>query len=155
LIAVVQRVSEAAVDVLAESYRAAIAHGLCILLCVEHGDDEADAAWMAGKLARLRIFSDDEGKMNKSVQDVGGAILLVSQFTLAGDCRKGNRPSFVGAAPPEVGEHLCNHVATLLRSEHKLEVQTGRFGAKMQVTLTNDGPVTLIVRTDASCSLNR
>lgn len=148
MIAVVQRVAEAAVDVPDESYRAAIRGGLCVLLCVEHGDTDAEAQWMAGKLARLRIFTDDDGKMNRSVQDVGGAILLVSQFTLAGDCRKGNRPSFVGAAPPELGNQLCNRVGELLRTEHALDVQTGRFGAKMLVSFVNDGPVTLIVRTD-------
>jgi D-tyrosyl-tRNA(Tyr) deacylase len=148
VIAVVQRVSHAAVEVPALSYRAAIGQGLCVLLCVENGDDDTKANWMAGKLARLRIFADETGKMNRSVLDVGGAILLVSQFTLAGDCRKGNRPSFVGAAPPELGHALCERVAALLRSEHTLEVQTGRFGAKMTVTLANDGPVTLIVRSE-------
>lgn len=148
MIAVVQRVAEATVDVPAESYRAAIGHGLCALLCVEQGDGESEARWMAGKLARLRIFSDEAGKMNLSVTDVCGSMLLISQFTLAGDCRKGNRPSFVAAAPPEVGEELCERVAALLRSEHQLVVESGRFGAKMQVSLVNDGPVTLIVRTD-------
>ena len=147
MIAVIQRVTDAVVEVQAEDYRAAIGHGLCVLLCVEHGDDDAAAKWMANKLAHLRIFSDDEGKMNRSVLDVAGEILLISQFTLAGDVSKGHRPSFVGAAPPEVGERLCERVAELMRDEHKLEVKTGRFGAKMLVTIRNDGPVTIIVRT--------
>jgi D-tyrosyl-tRNA(Tyr) deacylase len=146
VITIVQRVSKASVDVPAEGYSASIAHGLCVLLCVEQGDDEASATWMAGKLARLRIFTDSGGKMNRSAQDVGGAVLLVSQFTLAGDCSKGNRPSFVAAAPPEVGERLCERVANLLRAEHNLDVKTGRFGATMHVSLVNEGPVTLIVR---------
>lgn len=148
MIAVVQRVSEAAVEVAAEGYRAVIGHGLCVLLCAEAGDGEANAKWMAGKLARLRIFSDDAGKMNRSVQDVGGAVLLISQFTLAGDVRQGNRPSFIAAAPPELGRQLVDRVVDLLRSEHQLEVQTGRFGAAMKVSLTNDGPVTIIVKTE-------
>ncbi len=148
MIAVVQRVSEAAVEVAAEGYRASIGHGLCVLLCAEAGDGEANAKWMAGKLARLRIFSDDAGKMNRSVQDVGGAVLLISQFTLAGDVRQGNRPSFIAAAPPELGRQLVDRVVDLLRSEHQLEVQTGRFGAAMKVSLTNDGPVTIIVKTE-------
>lgn len=130
----------------AEGYRAAIGHGLCVLLGVEQGDGDADAQWMAGKLARLRIFRDDQDKMNRSVQDVAGEVLLVSQFTLAGDCAKGNRPSFIAAADPDQGRALYELVGRLLHSEHGLGVKTGVFGAMMQVSLVNDGPVTLIVR---------
>lgn len=146
MIAVVQRVTEAAVTVAAEQYHAAIGHGLCVLLGVQAGDDEAEADWMAGKLARLRIFRDEHDKMNRSVQEVAGEVLLVSQFTLAGDCAKGNRPSFVAAAEPELGRSLYERVGSALAHEHGLVVKTGVFGAMMQVSLVNDGPVTLIVR---------
>jgi D-tyrosyl-tRNA(Tyr) deacylase len=101
---------------------------------------------MAGKLARLRIFRDDQDRMNRSVQDIGGEVLVVSQFTLAGDCSGGNRPSFTGAAAPDVGRRLYEHTCDVLRTAHGLPVKTGIFGAMMQVALVNDGPVTLIVR---------
>jgi D-aminoacyl-tRNA deacylase len=146
MIAVVQRVGRASVSVEAEQYHAAIGPGLCILVGVEVGDEERDAEWMAGKLARLRIFRDDEGKMNRSVQDIKGAALVISQFTLAGDASKGNRPSFVGAADPQLGRALYERVAELLEREHGVPVQRGVFGAMMQVDLVNDGPVTLILR---------
>lgn len=146
MIAAVQRVTEAAVVVEAEQYRAAIGPGLCVLLGVEQGDTQAEADWMAGKLARLRIFTDASGKMNESVQDVAGEILLISQFTLAGNCAKGNRPSFVNAAEPGLGEALYERVEQQLRNAHNLPVKTGVFGGSMQVSLTNDGPVTLIVQ---------
>ncbi len=147
MIAVVQRVSRASVEVDDPPHRAAIGHGLCVLLGVETGDADREAAWMAGKLARLRIFRDEAGRMNRSVRDAGGAVLLVSQFTLAGDCRKGNRPSFVGAAGPVEGERLYEAVGAHLANEHGLRVGKGVFGAMMNVELVNDGPVTLIVRT--------
>ncbi len=146
MIAVVQRVMEAAVTVESEGYKAAIGRGLCVLLAVEKGDGETDADWMARKLAKLRVFPDDDRGMNRSVEDVGGEILLVSQFTLAGDCRKGNRPGFDAAAAPEQGRPLIDRVAHQLRAEHDLTVACGIFGAMMQVSLVNDGPVTLIVR---------
>lgn len=146
MIAVVQRVSAASVTVDSEGYHAGIGQGLCVLLGVERGDSEADVAWMARKLARLRIFPDEQGKMNRSVQDVGGEILLVSQFTLAGDCAKGNRPSFVNAAEPTLGEALYEQVGALLGDEHDVNVKWGVFGAMMMVNIANDGPVTLIVR---------
>ena len=150
MIAVVQRVTRASVDVEPtdgqRGRHAAIEAGLCVLLGVEDGDTAAEADWVAGKLARLRIFRDDDGKMNRSVQETGGSILLVSQFTLVGDCAKGNRPSFVHAADPADGERLYEHVANALRTEHGLAVATGVFGAMMSVSLVNDGPVTLIVR---------
>jgi D-tyrosyl-tRNA(Tyr) deacylase len=146
MLSVVQRVTRAAVTVEATGYEARIGAGLCVLLGVETGDASADAVWMAGKLARLRIFRDDDGRMNRSVQDIDGAVLVVSQFTLAGDCRQGNRPSFIGAAKPDEGERLYLEVCRLLRDEHNLPVKTGVFGAMMDVEIHNDGPVTLIVR---------
>lgn len=146
MIAVVQRVIRASVAVDRPSHHAAIGAGLCVLLGVEAGDAPKDATWMAGKLARLRIFRDDADKMNRSVQDVEGSVLLISQFTLAGDCRKGNRPSFVGAAAPGEGERLYEAVADALARDHGLPVGKGVFGAMMKVELVNDGPVTLIVR---------
>jgi len=145
VIALVQRVSQASVAVTATGYHAATGHGLCILLGVRDDDTDAEAKWIASKIAHLRIFRDDEGRMNRSVQDVSGEILLVSQFTLLGDCRRGHRPSYSKAASPELGERLYEHVAELLRDEHHLIVKTGVFGAMMDVSLTNDGPVTLIV----------
>jgi len=147
MIAVVQRVSEASVEVPEAGHSASIGAGLCVLLGVEEGDSEKDAEWMAGKIARLRIFRDDQGKMNRSVCDIGGEILLVSQFTLAGDCGQGNRPSFTRAAPPDVAEPLYQRVISILRGKHHIPVKSGVFGGMMQVRLVNDGPVTLIVRT--------
>jgi D-tyrosyl-tRNA(Tyr) deacylase len=146
VIAVVQRVVEAAVTVESEGYAAGIGRGLCVLLAVEKTDCEGDADWIARKLARLRVFPDLEHRMARSVQDVGGEILLVSQFTLVGDCRKGNRPGFGTAASPEQGRILINRVADQLRQEHDLTVACGVFGAMMQVNIINDGPVTLILR---------
>jgi len=146
VIAVVQRVSRSAVSVEAEDYRAEIGPGLCVLLGVETGDGAEQAQWMAGKLARLRIFRDENDKMNRSVQDIGGEMLVISQFTLAGDCTQGNRPSFITAARPEEGQRWYEDVCRRLREEHKLPVKTGIFGAMMEVEIINDGPVTLIVR---------
>jgi D-tyrosyl-tRNA(Tyr) deacylase len=146
MLAVVQRVLSASVTVEAENYRSVIGPGLCILLAVQHGDSEGDAEWMAGKLARLRIFRDEQDKMNRSVQDINGEVLVVSQFTLAGDCSKGNRPSFVDAAAPELGKALYQSVCQRLQNEHGVPVKTGIFGAMMRVELVNDGPVTLIVK---------
>lgn len=145
MIAVVQRVTSAGVSVEATGYAARIGHGLCILLGVEQGDTAREADWIADKLASLRIFRDEEGRMNRSIIDIGGEVLLISQFTLLGDCRKGNRPSFIQAAPPEVAEPLYEHVAKRLREEHSLPVAMGIFGAIMMISIENDGPVTLIV----------
>jgi D-tyrosyl-tRNA(Tyr) deacylase len=145
MIAVVQRVKRASVTVEEAGHHEKIGPGLCVLLGVEHGDGEREAEWMAGKIARLRIFRDDEGKMNRSVQDIGGSVLAVSQFTLAGDCRKGNRPSFVKAAEPAEGERLYEVFCDRVEREHGLPVKKGIFGAMMQVEIINDGPVTLIV----------
>jgi len=147
MIAVVQRVSRASVSVEETGYRAAIGRGLVVLLGVVNGDQRADADWLAGKVARLRIFADDAGLMNRSVVDVGGETLVVSQFTLAGDCRKGNRPSFDRAAPPEVAQSLYEHFVQRLREVESVPTQTGVFRAMMAVELVNDGPVTLIINT--------
>ena len=123
---------------------ARIDRGLCVLLGIRDGDSSGDAAWMADKIANLRIFADDEGKMNRSVLEAGGAVVLVSQFTLYGDVRKGRRPSFVDAARPEEAEPLVREVARRLR-ELDVEVGEGVFGASMQVELCNEGPVTVLV----------
>lgn len=146
MIALIQRVTEASVAVEADGYHATIGPGLCVLLCAEDTDTEQEADWIAGKIARLRIFRDDQDKMNRSVQDVRGEVLVVSQFTLSGDCAKGNRPSFVHAAEPESGKRLYEDVARRLEEVHGLPVKTGRFGAMMQVALVNDGPVTIILK---------
>ncbi|HCZ05899.1 MAG TPA: D-tyrosyl-tRNA(Tyr) deacylase [Thermotogae bacterium] len=142
--AVVQRVTEARVMVNSRPV-SSIGRGLLVLLGVGHDDDESDVAWMAKKIANLRIFDDDEGKMNRSVMDVGGDVLVVSQFTLYGDARKGNRPSFTDAAPPEHGEALYSMLVNRLREQYALKVRTGEFGARMVVELKNDGPVTILL----------
>lgn len=147
MIAVVQRVSSATVCVEETGYRAAIGRGLLILLGVEKDDGVREADWLAGKCARLRIFCDEAGLMNRSVLDVGGEALVVSQFTLAGDCRKGNRPSFDRAAPPEKAEALYEYFVNRLRAVEDVKTQTGVFRAMMAVELVNDGPVTLILST--------
>jgi D-aminoacyl-tRNA deacylase len=141
--AVVQRVAEAAVTVDGATV-GLIGPGLVVLLGVGHDDDPAMAAAMAGKVARLRIFEDEAGQMNRSVLDTGGAVLAVSQFTLLGDTRKGNRPSFIAAARPEVAEPLYERFVAALR-ELGVEVATGRFRTAMRVALVNDGPVTIIL----------
>lgn len=141
--AVVQRVSRAAVRVEGVSV-GAIGRGLLVLLAVEKGDGPAELEWAAKKVAELRIFPDDEGRMNRSVQDVGGAVLAVSQFTLAARVRKGRRPSFVDAEDPERAEPAFEQFLDLLRAKG-LAVACGRFGAMMEVELVNDGPVTLIL----------
>lgn len=146
MIALVQRVAKAAVSVPSSGYRASIGPGLCVLLGVEAGDEARDAEWIAGKLAKLRIFRDDAGRFDRSVVDIEGEILVVSQFTLAGDCRKGNRPSFTSAAPPALGRRLYGLACRELCRQTGRPVRTGRFGAMMHVELVNDGPVTLIVR---------
>ncbi len=118
--------------------------GLVVLLGVQDGDTEEDGRWLASKCAQLRIFEDDEGRMNRSVLETSGSVLLISQFTLLADCRKGRRPSFTRAARPQEGEELYERFAALLRSDG-LAVSTGRFGARMAVELTNDGPVTIVI----------
>jgi D-tyrosyl-tRNA(Tyr) deacylase len=140
---VLQRVTRARVAV-GERVTGEIGPGLLLLVGFTEGDGEDALAWMAEKVAGLRIFADDEGKMNRSVQDAGGGLLVVSQFTLYGDARKGRRPSFVEAARPEVAIPLYERFLQMLRAMG-LPVQTGEFGAMMQVELVNDGPVTLIL----------
>ncbi len=145
--AVVQRVSRARVTV-DERTVAAIDAGLLVLLGVARGDTEGDALWIASKIARLRIFEDAHARMNLSVQDVGGAALVVSQFTLLGSCRKGRRPSFVDAAPPRDASPLVDRVAAAL-SDAGVTAPQGEFGAHMHVELVNDGPVTLVIDSPA------
>jgi len=144
--AVVQRVTEARVVVAGEVV-GAIEEGLLILLGVAPEDGPEQVRWLSEKCARLRIFEDDAGKMNRSLLDAGGGALVVSQFTLYGDCRRGRRPSFVGAARPEVAEPLYESFVAALGELGVEPVQTGRFAADMAVSLTNDGPVTLVVDT--------
>jgi D-tyrosyl-tRNA(Tyr) deacylase len=141
--ALLQRVSHAKVTV-GGQVRGAIGRGYVILLGVAHSDDEAAAEWLADKIATLRLFEDDAGKMNLDLQAVGGAVLVVSQFTLYADTRKGRRPSFTDAARPEHAAPLVAHFAARLR-DHGLVVETGDFGAFMQVEIHNDGPVTLML----------
>ncbi len=148
MISVVQRVSSASVSVQTPTYFSEIPCGLCVLLGIEKGDDKEHAAWMARKLANLRIFQDADGKMNRSVVDVKGEILLISQFTLAGDCRAGNRPSFISAAEPSIAELLVDSVEEALLNNHGIPVSKGVFGAVMQVTIVNEGPVTLVIKRD-------
>ena len=145
--AVVQRVRRAAVEVDGETV-GAIDQGLLVLLGVTHSDTVDQARWLAAKIAGLRIFEDDQGKMNRSVSEVGGAVLVVSQFTLYGDCRKGRRPSFDAAARPEAARDLYEVMVEEVR-RLGLTVATGVFQAHMGVSLVNDGPVTLILDTEA------
>lgn len=141
--AVCQRVSRASVTVDTELV-GEIGHGWMVLLGVGPNDDEQTAARMADKIVGLRVFEDEDGKMNRSVMDVGGAVLLVSQFTLYADTSRGRRPGFTGAAPPAIAEPLVNRLAELIR-ERGLTVATGRFRAHMAVELVNDGPVTIVL----------
>ena len=143
MLAVVQRVREAKVVVEGRTV-GEIGSGLLVLVCAERGDAEVQADKLLAKLLKLRIFSDAPGKMNRSVQDVAGGLLLVSQFTLAADTSGGNRPSFTNAAPPEEGKRLYDYFVDQARAAHPV-VQTGEFAADMQVHLVNDGPVTIPV----------
>ena len=141
--AVVQRVSQSSVRV-ADQVLGAIGPGLMVLLGIAHPDTEADAEYLAEKIVHLRIFEDNAGKMNQSLKDTAGGMLVVSQFTLLADCRKGRRPSFVAAAPPEHAQGLYQHFVEHVRAMG-VETATGQFGAMMQVALVNDGPVTVII----------
>jgi D-tyrosyl-tRNA(Tyr) deacylase len=143
MMAVLQRVSRASVSV-DGTVIAAIDGGLLVLLGVAHGDTAEDIAWLVRKTAELRIFEDGLGKMNRSVTDAGGSALVVSQFTLLADCRKGRRPAFTGAAAPDVAERLYLRFADEL-SGTGIPTATGRFGAMMDVSLVNDGPVTIVL----------
>jgi D-aminoacyl-tRNA deacylase len=144
---ILQRVSQASVIVEGQTI-GTIDHGLLILLCAERGDTDALAEKMLAKILKLRIFSDEAGKMNRSVQDVGGGLLIVSQFTLAADVSSGNRPSFTSAAPPDEGRRLYELFVEKARAVHPL-VQSGQFAADMKVSLINDGPVTIPIRMTA------
>lgn len=144
--ALIQRVSSASVAVDGQVV-GQIGPGLLVLLGVGHGDAEAQAAWLAEKVANLRVFPDEAGAMNRSLLDVGGGALVVSQFTLYGDCRRGRRPSFTGAAPPEAANALYERFCALLAGNGVLAVERGVFRAEMRVSLVNEGPVTLMVET--------
>jgi D-tyrosyl-tRNA(Tyr) deacylase len=144
--AVIQRVSEAKLTINGV-VTALVQSGLTVLLAVEDLDTDEDIEWLSGKIVRLRIFDDENGLMNRSVQDVGGEILLVSQFTLYASTKKGNRPSFSRSARPEVAVPLYEKFVHRLQSDLGRPVQTGQFGAHMLVNLTNNGPVTIIIDT--------
>ena len=141
MITVLQRVRQARVEVAGEII-GQIDQGLLVLLCAEQGDSDKLADKLLAKILKLRIFSDEAGKMNRSVQDIGGGLLVVSQFTLAADTKGGNRPSFTGAASPDEGRRLYEYFVEQARAAHPI-VQTGQFAADMQVHLVNDGPVTI------------
>ena len=140
---VLQRVSAARVEV-DQKVVGSINQGLLALVGIGHHDSETESQWLADKTVELRIFQDEQDKMNRSLLDVGGSMLVVSQFTLLGDCRKGRRPSFVDAAPPELAERLYLHYAEAIASRG-VQVERGIFAADMKVSLTNDGPVTMII----------
>lgn len=147
--AVVQRVTRGSVTVANEPV-GEIEQGLVILIGIKASDGEAEAAWMAHKIANLRIFEDERGKFNRSLLDIGGAALVISQFTLYGDARRGNRPSFSDAAPAELASPLIERLVALLKEQGVRQVESGRFQARMLVDIHNDGPVTIILDTDIS-----
>lgn len=142
--AVLQRVSQASVAI-AGAVRGEIGHGLLVLLAVEEADTTEDIEWLSGKIVRLRIFADDAGLMNRSVQDVGGEILLISQFTLFASVAKGNRPSYLRSAKPDLAIPLYEQFKARLAQDLGKTLATGEFGADMRVSLVNDGPVTIII----------
>jgi D-tyrosyl-tRNA(Tyr) deacylase len=144
--AVLQRVSSASLAI-DGTITASIQRGLVILLAIEESDVAEDIEWLSGKIVRLRLFDDDAGLMNRSVQEAGGELLVVSQFTLYASTRKGNRPSYVRAAHPEIAIPLYEQFLVKLATEFGKTIQTGRFGADMQVALVNDGPVTIVIDT--------
>lgn len=146
--AVIQRVSQASVTI-AGQVRGTIGHGLLVLVAVEDADTPEDIEWLAGKIVRLRIFADEAGLMNRSVHDVGGEILVVSQFTLYASTKKGNRPSYLRSAKPEVAIPRYEAFLARLGQELGKPIATGEFGADMQVALVNDGPVTILIDTQA------
>ena len=144
--AVIQRVTRASVAIDQQTV-SRIGRGLLVLVAVEPADSHEDIGWLAGKVARLRIFADDEGAMNRSVQDIDGDLLVVSQFTLFASTRKGNRPSFMNAAPPDQANRLYEQFCEQLELETAKKIQRGFFGADMKVELLNDGPVTILIDT--------
>ena len=141
---VIQRVSRASVKVGGEVV-GKIENGLLIFLGVAHGDEEEDVHWLAKKLMNLRVFNDDNDKMNLSVNDIAGEVLMVSQFTLHASTKKGNRPSFIKSAEPKLGKRLYDYFIYHLKKEYKISAATGEFGAMMEIELLNDGPVTIII----------
>lgn len=147
--AVIQRVSRASVSSGGKTI-GAIGQGLLVLVGFGRGDDSAAVAWMAEKIVKLRIFEDEAGKMNRSVADVGGGVLVVPQFTLYGDAQKGNRPGFDAAARPERSEPLFRELVAYLAERTSLSVASGAFGAQMEVELVNDGPVTILLEREAA-----
>ena len=142
--AVIQRALESKVEIAGETV-AAIGPGLLILLGVEEADGPEDVAWLAGKIARMRIFDDGEGRMNRSIIEAGGGVIVVSQFTLHASTKKGNRPSFIRAAAPSLSEPLYEAFCNAMEQETGNPAGRGRFGANMQVSLVNDGPVTIVI----------
>jgi D-aminoacyl-tRNA deacylase len=146
--AVIQRVSEAKVSI-AGVVKGAIQHGLAVLVAVEEADTVEDIEWLSGKIVRLRVFDDESGVMNRSVQDIRGGILLVSQFTLFASTKKGNRPSYSRSARPEIAVPLYQQFTARLAQDLGKPIETGEFGAEMLVSLTNDGPVTIIIDSKA------
>lgn len=146
--AVIQRVDSAEVTI-ENQIHASIGQGILVLLGIEHADTSEDAEWLSGKIARLRIFDDANGVMNQSVSEISGEILVVSQFTLHASTKKGNRPSYIKAAPPDHAIPLYDHFTKTIAKESNLCVKTGIFGAKMIISLTNNGPVTIFMDTQA------
>ncbi len=146
MIAVIQRVSQASVTI-EETIKGAIGSGLLVLLGIEEADTEEDIAWLSKKIVNLRIFNDNQGVMNLSVQEIEGELLIISQFTLQASTKKGNRPSYIKAAKPEIAVPLYEAFVKACRQQLNKPVQTGVFGADMKVSLTNDGPVTIIIDT--------
>lgn len=141
--AVLQRVKQAVVSIDGQEY-SKILSGILILLCIEKGDNNESLTWLSNKVSALRCFDDENGKMNKSIKDIGGEVLVVSQFTLAADCKKGSRPSFDNAEKPDVANKMYEKFVVLLK-ESGISVKTGVFAANMQVSLINDGPVTFVL----------
>ncbi len=144
--AVIQRVTQASVEI-ENKIKGKIGVGLLVLLGIEDADSDEDIEWLSGKISRLRVFADEKGVMNLSITDVGGGVLLISQFTLHASTKKGNRPSYIKAARPEVAIPLYEKFKTRLEKEINKKVETGEFGAYMKISLINDGPVTIIVDT--------
>lgn len=144
MIAIIQRVSEASVKI-EEQIKGEIGMGFMVLLGITHTDTQEDVEWLAKKIVRMRIFSDEEGRMNRDLEAINGNILLISQFTLHANTKKGNRPSFIEAAPPEIAIPLYEKMIVQLENLLEKSIQTGEFGADMKVSLVNDGPVTIIL----------
>lgn len=144
---VVQRVTEAEVIIDGKT-SGKTGKGLCVFFGVRNGDSEKEMEWLANKIAQLRIFSDEEGKMNRSVSDISGEVMVISQFTLYASTKKGNRPSFIAAEKPERAERLYDRFIEILQAKISTPLQTGIFGADMKIKLENDGPVTIVIDTD-------